>query len=337
MTGKLLRSWLFAACLILLAAAPLAAQPATPAATPAPFPGLAPEVFQRARSELDAGNYGAARLYFSVFLALNPDYSQAYFGQALSLLNLEQLDEALMSIDRALETAPNNPAYRAAVLRLRSQIYGILGQPDEALADLSAAIELSPSADAYAERAGLLAGQEDYRAALADLNAALELTPDDPSLLLYRALLHRQLQDQASAAADYLQYINAIGTATGRNSPLRAGEAVLTELEEGLVQVFTFEGRAGQTATIIAEGRPEDPVDPLIVLIGPSGQPLAGDDDSGGGLTSLIRNLALSSDGTYTVLLSHAMGGSNGQVAIVVQLAGGAAPTSRAPTPTPGP
>ncbi|MFN8379404.1 MAG: tetratricopeptide repeat protein [Anaerolineae bacterium] len=342
MSGGLFRPRLIIVSLALtLTVTPVLAQQGTPTPAPttqatAPFLGLASDVFQRARTELEAGDYASALLDFSLFLTLNPTSSQAFFGQALSLLSLERPDEALQSIDRALETGQDSTPYRAALLNARSQIHLALELPDEAIADLSAAIELNPTAQTYADRARLYAGQEDYGAAITDLDTALTLSPDDPQLFLFRAYLHNQVQDPTAAGADYFQYINAIGTDVSRNDPLVSGQIVYTSLEEGLVQLFTFDARAGQTASLIAQGRPGDQVDPLIVLIGPAGQPLAGDDDSGGDLSSLLSNVPLPSDGTYSVLLSHALGGTTGQVAIAVQLSGGTAPTLTAPTPTPG-
>ncbi|MBL8147912.1 MAG: tetratricopeptide repeat protein [Anaerolineae bacterium] len=319
--------------LLLLAVAPALAQPATPPPTPTPFIGLAADVFQRARGELEAGDYSTALLDFSLYLALNPASSQAYFGQALSLLSLERPEDALQSIEHAIQTAPDHAGFRAALLTAQAQIQLALDQPEAAIASLNAAVELEPTALNYASRARLLAGQEDYAAAIADLDTAIELTPDDPALYLQRALLHNRVQDPTAAGADYFQYINAIGVNIGRNDPLTPEVAAFSTLEEGLVLVFPFEGRAGQTATIAAIARPGDPVDPLIVLIGPSGQPLAGDDDGGGNFDSLLRDVPLPSDGTYTVLLTHAMGGSAGQVAIAVQLSGMPERTPAEPAP----
>ena len=169
---------------LLLAAVPLAAQQTTPAAptpqaTPAPFAGLAPDVFQRARAALDAEDYTRALLDFSLFLALNPNYSQAWFGQALSFLSTEQPEQALDSMNRALDTAPDNAGYRAALLSARAQIHMALENPDAALADLGAAIDVNPSAQSRADRARLYVQQGEYEAALVDLNAALALTPED--------------------------------------------------------------------------------------------------------------------------------------------------------------
>ncbi len=334
------RSVAFAALALALTALPARAQQATPAAqgTPAPFAGLAPDVFQRARAALDAQDYERALLDFGLFLALNPSYSQAWFGQAISFLSLEQPEQALASMNRALETAADNDGYRAALLGARAQVHMALQDIDSALADLGAAVELNPSAQSHADRARLYTQQGEYDAAIVDLNAALALTPDDPSLLIFRAFVHTQRNDRASAALDYARYINAIGQNISRNDPLVPGQAAFVTLEEGLVHVFQFEGRAGQLATVIAEGRPGAPVDPLLVLAAPDGQPLAGDDDSGGELTPLIRAVPLPVTGTYTVLLSHGFGGSAGDVAVAVQL-DNAAPGPEAtaePTPTPG-
>ena len=155
--------------------------------------------------------------------------------------------------------------------------------------------------------------------------------------MLFRAFVQNQRGDRAAAGADYARYVNAVGQNISRNDPLVPGEASFVTLEEGLVQVFQFGGRAGQLATVIAEGRPGDAVDPLLVLAGPDGQPLAGDDDSGGNLSPLIRGVLLPATGTYTVLMTHGFGGSAGQVAVAVQLdsSAGADATAGA-TPTPG-
>lgn len=352
MPARQIRRWSavtgLAGVLLLLSTLPLTAQQAvtpTPVPqgtpTPAPFAGLAPDLFQRARAELNAQDYESALLDFSLFLALNPDYSQAWFGQSLSYLSTEQPERALESMNRALDTAQDNAGYRAALLSARAQIYMALENQDAALADLSAAIDVNPSAQSRADRARLYVQQGEYEAALVDLNAALALSPDDASLLVFRAFVQNQRGDQAAAGLDYARYVNAIGQNVSRNDLLVPGQASFVNLEEGVVQVFQFEGRAGQLATVIAEGRPGDTVDPLLVLAGPDGQPLAGDDDSGGELSPLIRAVPLPATGTYTVLLTHGFGGSTGQVAVAVQLDNGPAPEATAEatpeaSPTPG-
>ena len=55
-------------------------------------------------------------------------------------------------------------------------------------------------------------------------------------------------------------------------------------------------------------------VDPLIALLDPDGTPIAGDDDMGGVLDSLVENFELPADGTYTLVVSHANGGYDGRL-----------------------
>lgn len=75
-------------------------------------------------------------------------------------------------------------------------------------------------------------------------------------------------------------------------------------------QDWTFEGSAGQTVTIrcnpvACEGF--EPVaimsglDPVITLIGPDGETLAEDDDSGDGYSALMTSVNLPDNGRYTI------------------------------------
>ena len=74
-----------------------------------------------------------------------------------------------------------------------------------------------------------------------------------------------------------------------------------------------FEGNEGDVVTMTASSTEADPV---IVLLGPDNQPLAGDDDSGNSIDSLISEFELPEDGTYTLLVSHAGGGSYGSIRV---------------------
>lgn len=325
------------------AASPVAAQ-ATPAptaqGTPQPFAGLAQDLYQRARAALDANDLERAVLDFGLFLTFNPQSSQAHFGMGLALLGLDQPERALASLNHALDTASDSAAYRAALLSTRARVQMALEDPTAALADLSAAIDQNPGAETRADRARLYAQLGEYPAALVDLNAALALSPEDPALFLLRAFVYSEMGNTASAAVDYLGYISLIGQDVSEGEALTPGQAVLVTLEEGLVHALPFRATAGQAATIIVEGRPGAQIDALILLLSPDGQPLAGDDDSGGNLNPLLRAVRLPATGTYHILLTHAFGGAVGDVAIALQLGKGAAegPAEPAaqPTPTPG-
>lgn len=64
---------------------------------------------------------------------------------------------------------------------------------------------------------------------------------------------------------------------------------------------WTFTGRAGQMVTMHCDSAPDATTDPRIKLIGPDGQSLAEDDDSGGNYDALISDFRLPSDGIYII------------------------------------
>lgn len=58
--------------------------------------------------------------------------------------------------------------------------------------------------------------------------------------------------------------------------------------------------------------------DPVIALLGPDGMPVNGDDDSGFMLTALIEGNQIEETGVYTLMVSHAGGGSEGLIAVSI-------------------
>lgn len=78
-----------------------------------------------------------------------------------------------------------------------------------------------------------------------------------------------------------------------------SGQPISGEFTESAQNAaYSFDGRAGDTVTIDLRS---DEIDPLVRLIGPDGQVLAEDDDSGGGVQARIADFALPMDGTYTI------------------------------------
>ncbi len=71
--------------------------------------------------------------------------------------------------------------------------------------------------------------------------------------------------------------------------------------------LYQFTGEAGQTVTIFMESVTSD-LDPLIILLGPSGREIARNDDtnfSSGNLNSTIDNITLPIDGDYFIVASR--------------------------------
>lgn len=307
----------------LLAALPIRGQEQQPSEgqTEPPVPvALAPELIDTGAAAYDAQDFDRALLDFSLFILLNPTYSQGYYLRALSHLGREDPDKALEDIEQALATMPDVPEYGAALYDLRANIYINLERYDEAIADYTEAIDLSPSADLYFSRAQVYGAIEDFDMALLDLNSAIAESADDPILRVYRAYLNTQLGNTEDAAPDYYTFMQLIETQRVENDALVDSIPQFVTLTQGIVHQFEIEGERDQVISILAQGRPGDEVDPLMVLLNEDGQVLAANDDYGDTIDAAIFDFQLPSDGTYTVLVSHSLGGFEGQVVVVYEV-----------------
>jgi tetratricopeptide (TPR) repeat protein len=375
----------------LAAAAPAMAQGDTAGQIGGPLVVL-PELFERANNAFRAGDYGQAAVDYSLFIFLNPTFSQGYFNRALNYDALGNTDQALQDLTRALDyTAPstrftsniylaraqlyleqNNlnaamddldlsiEAYPDAVdsLALRAQIlaylqsypealndydklielqpdqtghyldrgfiHAQLGHSDEALADYTHAIELSPQdAQPYAARALFYSSMRNFTDALKDINNAIDLSPNQGELYLMRGSINTIVNEPTAAAGDYFQWITLNKTQQYvAPDPLTNNQSFTVEMGPGWVYNIPFQANEGQMVNIAASGvSQQQPVDPLLVILGVNGNPLIADDDSGGNMAALIRNYVIPEDGEYTLVVGQAGGGSQqGNIAVQVDL-----------------
>jgi tetratricopeptide (TPR) repeat protein len=348
-------------CILVVCAIPLLAQDAP--ANPDAEITVAYDLYERGLAALDAGEFDRAALDISLFILLNPTFAPAYSARAYAAINTEDFDSAIADLTQAIDFSPldlYNPEFIANLFALRGQLLAEQENNEAALADFESAIDLAPTAENFAARAGffaltgdieaaiedynavidldpspgnvltraqLYAEAGDYEAALADLDTLLADFPDDPSLALLRAGVFDRMDEQETAAGEYLRYIQLIATNQVENDDLLvANEPVTVEISEGTVHLFAFEGRAGQVVTISAQSHPDDQLDTLLLLLDPEGNPLAGSDDfEPPGLDSQITRFTLNSSGYYLVVLTHALGGSEGRAAVgyVIDSAGG--------------
>lgn len=101
------------------------------------------------------------------------------------------------------------------------------------------------------------------------------------------------------------------------------------------VDEWFFDAAAGDIVTIRMETTgPASALDPYIELLGPDGDVLRVDDDSGRGLDARIADYTLPEDGRYTIRASG-QSGSTGVYNMVLRE--GIPPTPTLPPPTPGP
>jgi Flp pilus assembly protein TadD len=298
------------------APAPTAAQPTAPLIS-----GSA--VFRAATAALDAGDSERALALFSLVLVLNPTYTQAYVGRGIVYAGTGEPEAALADFDRAVAYAADN-ALRVGVLVSRAELNTALGRFDAAIADYSAALALAPTAEQWANRATLRIRQGDFTGALADIDQALaDPAGSDPRYLLLRAFANEQLGDTAAADRDTAAYLFTSVPRPEQRGTLTPGEAVVVTLTEGAAFQFTFTAEAGARVSISAQARPGDSADPLLLLTDEDRDIIASDDDTGGGaagIDALIRDVRIARSGTYTVTLGHALGGSEGQVAVILSV-----------------
>ena len=305
----------------LTAALPAAAQQADPGTAQQPILQVtAPDLYQRAQTALDAQEYDRAVRDYSLFILLNPTFSVAYYERAHSHIGLNDLDSALADINHALRISQTNasPEFGAALYLLRGDIEAQQRRFDDALADYTQSLALNQTPETLLNRGLVYAARSDFQSALTDLDNAIGLDSSNPLYYLYRGQLNTAVQNLQGAGADYLDFFNLVSEPQD-GAEIKTGQAITLPVEQGVVYRVPFVGKAGQFASARATGE-SDSIDPLMVLLDPDGNALAGDDDGGGNLTALIFDYELPEDGRYTLLVGHSFGGFTGNVRVQLQI-----------------
>ncbi|MFP4007562.1 MAG: pre-peptidase C-terminal domain-containing protein, partial [Spirulinaceae cyanobacterium] len=88
---------------------------------------------------------------------------------------------------------------------------------------------------------------------------------------------------------------------------LTRGDNILTA-DNSFFDAYSFQGRAGMRVDIQMSGRG---LDPYLILIGPDGEEIAQDDDSGGNYNARIQ-VVLPRDGSYLIIANSYQGGESG-------------------------
>lgn len=172
---------------------------------------------------------------------------------------------------------------------------------------------------AYYNRALANFERGNERAAMQDATAATEYFQDMHDIYLLRGTLYHNEGDLERAGADYARRIQLLAKTT---ETLPANEDARVEMAYGSVFEVPFDATQGQSIRILAQDANRSRVDALIAVLDPSGNPVAGDDDTGGGEFALDAEVAFTAeaDGTYTLLISHANGGYTGLIDVRVDV-----------------
>jgi len=166
----------------------------------------------------------------------------------------------------------------------------------------------------------------DYYDAIADYSNSIELNPEIYSSWLNRGVAYEQLGRDNHAMYDFNQFLT--------RDTLVISELDAIKDSTTLGATMTFNHRFdvpmdlanGDVVNINVVSLQEDVVDPIIVLVNADGEAVAANDDAlrtDGSLISMnsyINNYDVTATEEYTLMISHAGGGSEGAFVIRVDI-----------------
>jgi tetratricopeptide (TPR) repeat protein len=138
----------------------------------------------------------------SQFIALNPNYADAFYNRGILKKKINDLVGALVDYNEAILINPKfaNAFYNRGILKDE------LNDNPGALIDYNQAIAISPTlAIAYINRGNLQRKLNDLSGALLDYNQATVLEPKYAIAFYNRGLLGKQINDRAGAIQDLSQ------------------------------------------------------------------------------------------------------------------------------------
>ena len=264
------------------------------------------------------GNVEAADHAFALALEGAPDEAQLYVLRAAAAFVKGEPDKILENSSHAIELNPK----LAAAYRLRGIAKLYTGDPEAALADADSAIKLDPSVYFFHYlRGNAHFALGDPEAALADVDAALALNPSSFIGHVMRSKANVALNNGQQAAQDFASAVEARTNEVVSGDSLVPGEPVQMTMTFGRTFRLPFEVQAGQTLSAHVAGVHPGEVDPLVLVLSPEGVPLVFNDDaSDDTLDAEINGYTLLDSGTYTLVVSHANGGSEGKIEALLSL-----------------
>ncbi|HEX2905385.1 MAG TPA: tetratricopeptide repeat protein [Phototrophicaceae bacterium] len=232
-------------------------------------------------------DYASARDAVEFMLKNWPDTYDVQFGAGLVYKQLGQYDKAITAFNKALELASDNQKLGLYVLRDRGNVYYLTGE---------------------------------YQKALDDFNQSLIYHPNEFYAYLWRSLAYTGLGEGEKARTNFASWQSHLNIQRQEGGDIEPGATHSVEMADDRLYEFTFVGKAGQQITITADQTGQPKADPLLVLYDTDGLPISADDDSGDDINALIADFTLPDDGTYTIAVTHAGGGSDGTIEVQLDI-----------------
>ncbi len=166
----------------------------------------------------------------------------------------------------------------------------------------------------------------EYYDAVADYSRSIELNDDTYASWLNRGVAYEQMGSNSRAISDFNAYLTRDNIYTLEFMPIDSSANFTEYMYANYRYDIPLELRQGDVVSISVTSLVEEQVDPIIVLVDASGHPVAGNDDmryQDGSLVSMnsyINSYDVTSKGEYTLMISHAGGGSYGDIDIDIRI-----------------
>jgi tetratricopeptide (TPR) repeat protein len=165
----------------------------------------------------------------------------------------------------------------------------------------------------------------EYYNAILDYTRVLELNDDIPEAWLNRGVAYEQMGN-SRATADFAEYLNHEALTTISLIPVNSSVDFTQTMFEDYRYDIPIELNAGDVLSISVTSSVAGQVDPIMVLVDANGNPVIGTDDmreQDGSLISMnayLNNYDIDVKGEYTLLISHAGGGADGDIDIRISI-----------------
>lgn len=156
------------------------------------------------------------------------------------------------------------------------------------------------------------------------LEYGIETVPDYPQNYISRAFFLEINGDADTALNDHRQWLQLIQSRLiSWPSADLSGKSFSLMFYYGWQYAIPIDARSGDRLTVHARGQDleNSDVDPLLVLLDPTGEPiLSNDNESFGESSARIINFQIPIDGTYTLIVGHSSGAHFGLAEIDIEL-----------------
>ena len=261
----------------------LAGEPITiPVAETAPSSPTAESLRQAAHKFFGLAEFELAIQEYEALLAFEPHNAEIHFNIGYSYYALKNPSQALVYLRQALDLQPDHLYAKY----LQAMSYSMMGM---------------------------------HQNAMNSMVSIYESNQFDRAFPIAMGHVYRNLGHVDAAGVEFHVWLEQVELLRIEIEPPVDRTPMNLVMDYGVVYEIPFHAVAGNTIQISVESYVlnPSPIDPLIVILNEDGIPVAGDDDHGELFDSIL-NFVPPYTGTYTLLVSHAGGNSQGDLTLTM-------------------